>query len=342
MVTKRAKTVLFTTLTAVMTLPFVVADTSATQVTDVETPKSKLPSDVLLEKDDSWRQKYTNSDEFGKIDKLVRAYVNDTHPNNQWNEKTKKNEIRIYNFDAIAGKKEAGLHALLVNVAEQKTNRTYEPTDAERKFHEWASKRVHNPTKPDVDAKLIEQVIEAYNTNINHGHVPFDLLNEDSDFWGKVMTDTICSLYVECISDAVTDNANGPDCTIIPCADAYHQSAHHYLSISVEPYSCYEGTGCMYTGYTTGTGTLAVSLGGVKHTNTPKLEYTVNLASGTSVYVVATGTLTVGWTDDNIDPVAGVTFAYVSDSHYVNGVTCGSEHCGTYAFVAESNSYIIH
>lgn len=342
MIAKRTKTVLAVSLIAVMILPLVVADISATQTAEAEAPKNKLPSDALLEKDDSWRQKYANSDEFDKIDKLVRAYVSDTHPNNQWNEKTKKNEIRIYNFDAIAEEKEAGLHALLVNAAEQKTNRTYEPTDAERKFHEWASKRIHNPTKPDVDAKLIEQVIEAYNTNINHGHVPFELLNGDSDFWGRVMTDTICNLYAECISDAVTGNANGPDCAIMPCADAYHQSAHHYLSISVEPYSCYEGTGCMYTNYTTGTGTLEVSLGGEKHTNTPKLEYAVNLASGEGVYVVATGTLAVGWMDDDIDPVAGVASAYVSDSHYVEGVTCGSDHCGTYAFAAESNSYIMH
>ena len=196
---------------------------------------------------------------------------------------------------------------------------------------------------PKVSAKLVKQVIDAYNTNINHGHVPWQLISEDPELWGEIMTYKMCMDYAQCGSDATADNPDPPDCSIVQCADAYHQSVHHYLSISVEPYSCHEGTGCLYTDYDTGTGTLKVSLSGQKHTNTPKLEYTVNLASGTSsAYLVATGTLSVGRTDGDIDPVTGVGAAYVANSECVDGAACGSSHCGTYSFAAESNSYIMH
>lgn len=303
----------------------------------------EIPSDTLLKKDHTWEQKYTSSDEFYKIDRAIRAYVEDTHPMNPWNMETKKNAIKIYNFDAIVGEKEAGLNAFLVNVHEQKSNGVYKPTIAEQKFHEWASKKINDPVKPDVDDVLIEQVLSAYITNINHGHVPFDLLNDDYTFWGKIMTDVMCDLYVECNSDALSENTHELDCSLVQCAHAYHESAYHYLSISVEPYSCYEQTGCMYTDYTTGTGTLDVSVSGTKHANTPALDYTVNLASSNqNVYLVATGTLEVGWSSDPIAPVTGIGSAYTSGTQRVEGVTCGSDHCGTYGLTVESNSYIIH
>ena len=313
MIVKRIKIILFAFLTDVMARPFFMADISATQIVENGDSENELSYYVLLEKDDRGNQKYASSVEFDKIDKLICTYVNDTHSSNPRNEEIKKNEIKIYNFDAMVEKREVDLHTLLVNVAERKANETYESTDAKQKFHKCASKKIHNFIKLDVDGKLIKQVIKAYNTNINHVCVPFDLLNSDTEFCGKVMTDTTCNIYVECISDAAIDNIDDPGCTIIPYANAHCQSAHHYLSISVEPYSCYEETGCMYANFTTGTGTLKVSLRGDKHTSTPTLKHTANLVSGENVHVASTDMLTARWTGDDIEPISGIVSAHVND-----------------------------
>ena len=72
----------------------------------------------------------------------------------------------------------------------------------------------------DVDSELIEQVISAYNTNINLGHVPGELLEADMEFWGQVTHDSICEQYIECDSEKTSANLKGPDCFIVPCADA--------------------------------------------------------------------------------------------------------------------------
>lgn len=77
-------------------------------VTDAESADGGLPHDRLLEKDGNlWQKKYAGDEEFDRIDGALRAYVKDIHPENQWNSETKKNEIKIYNFDAIAEERDA-------------------------------------------------------------------------------------------------------------------------------------------------------------------------------------------------------------------------------------------
>lgn len=193
----------------------------------------------------------------------------------------------------------AGLNALLADAKAQQSNGTYDPTDAERRFHEWAFKIIINPVMPNADIKLIEQVIKAYNDNINLGHVPFELIATDTAFWGQVMHNAICENYIDCDSDTTSPNLTGPDCAIVSCADALHQSAWYVLEVSIDPYSCYEGTGCSFAEVVYGTGELEISISSAdagKHTKTPSLKYKVSMAtkSEETVYLVATGELQVG------------------------------------------------
>lgn len=336
------KTVLFAAI--VLSL---VTSVAGLGLVEAKTSDKTIPSDMLLEKDDSWIQKYSSAEEFYKVDGAIRAYVSDEHPDNKWNADTKANEIRIYNFDVLAGQKNSGLHALLADAQDQKTSGTYDPTDAERKFHEWASSRIDTPVKPNADPALVTEVIRAYNDNVNLGHVPFELIKQNNTFWAQVMHDSLCENYIECDPEATAPNDSGPDCSIVPCAEAYHQSPYHVLEVSVEPYSCYEGTGCFFSGIDAGTGTLGVSLSsadGEKHSNTSKLEYRISMAdySSEKAYLVATGDLRVGNPTESINPVAGFDLVVFEDTESVDDVTCGSDHCGTYGITAESNAYILH
>ena len=337
--TKNTKTVLVVAI--ILSLGIAVGGLNFVEVKALQ---DEIPSDQLLTKDDSWAQKYSDATEFEKVDNAIRAYVNDTHPDNKWNEVTKNNEIKIYNFDVMTETKNAGLHAILADAKNQKDNGTYNPTYAEYKFHEWASKKITTPIMPEASANIISQIIEAYNVNINHGHVPFELLGTDVDFWSQVMINKTCELYIECDPDEISNNIDGPDCSIVQCADAYHQSSSHILSITVDPYSCYEGTGCLYSDIESGTGTLQAHAGGQKHSNTPKLKYTVTLIANSQddVYLAATGTLGVGSATEAISPVGGMNSVYTYQQEYVNGAQCGSEHCGTYWLTVTSNSYIQH
>lgn len=74
------------------------------------------------------------------------------------------------------------LHSILIDVQNQKNNDAYNPTEAERKFHDWASEQVVTATQPNVNQGQTKKVIEAYNSNANYGNVPTELINSDVDF----------------------------------------------------------------------------------------------------------------------------------------------------------------
>ena len=110
---------------------------------------NNLSEDKLLDRNNKWKLKYTTTNEFEKSKIFITAYVYDQHPDNKWNIQTKKNQIIIYNFDTKVDKRNAGVNALLSFVENQKSNGVYNPTEAEKRFHDWAFTQIPYPVMPD-------------------------------------------------------------------------------------------------------------------------------------------------------------------------------------------------
>ncbi len=121
------------------------------------------------------------------------------------------------NGEAIAGQ----VVALMVH--KQKHDGTYDPTEAERRYHEFVTvyenNYINRPAIPDtaaeIDSALIEilghadhlhraeALYESFNHMANIGNVPSELFFSDEDFWGLQFVVSACKLdtpNVDCAS----------------------------------------------------------------------------------------------------------------------------------------------
>ena len=326
-ITKKTQTVLFAGLIAAMILPFSGMDFAEARIAD-----DKLPNNKLLERGEDWKNKYSTQTNFEKSEKAIRDYVSDTHPNNQWNKDTKKNQIVIYNFDTLADARNAGLNALLIDVQNQKNNDAYNPTEAERKFHEWADGQVDEVTQPNANNGQTKKVIEAYNSNANYGNVPTELINSDIEFWINLAADKTCDLSKDCD----TSGEQPSEECFLPCAYATWWSTYHLLSGWLDTYDCETGS-CYYSDSDSGTGSLSILMDpGNNHAEDDTIDYYVNdksFVSNYDVYHNFSGLATIGNADDSFY-ASGTNSITVSDSLTVG--SCGSQHCGTYSLSASA------
>lgn len=331
MTTKTIKTVLFASLIAAMILPF-----SVMELAEARIANEKLPNDKLLDRGEHWENKYSTLTEFENSEKAIRSYVSDQHKDNQWNKDTKQNQIVIYNFDTIADARNAGLNALLIDVQDQKDNGTYNPTEAERKFHDWAAGQIDGEAvQPYITKRQTQKVIKAYNSNANYGNVPTELINSDVDFWTNVAADKVCDLLPDCDTsgDLPFEECFGQ------CAYATWWSTYHVLSGWVDVYDCESGS-CLQSDSDDGIGELYFSIDA--DTNNHALDDTIDYfvkdksyVSGYDVFHYFSGTAQIGNASENFSK-NGTNEITVSDDLTVS--SCGSQHCGTYSLSAEAAS----
>ena len=308
-----------------------------TSSVDAKTTEEKLPDDKLLDRHEDWKLKFEDPKKYEKGDKAVRAYVNDNHPDNKWNKATKKNQIKIYNFDTRADQKDARLHALLFHVKYQKESGTYNPTAAEKRFHDWAAEQVGSLVMPtNVSSKMIQKIIKTYNENANYGHVPTKLFDSDVDFWLKVATYKICEIDNHCDPNGANFDPNAPDCTLVQCADAETLSVPHKLYVFVEPYECSGRSSCVFTNTTFGIGeieTTAADQDGLAHSVNRVIRYYTTDHSFVSAPVSHEATLTIhlGNGSTTIGPKTGTDYIIFYGKTGVSNAGCGSDHCGTFS-----------
>ncbi len=302
----------------------------------------KIPGDKLLNRHEDWKLKYDDSKKYEEEDKAIHAYVDDNHPDNEWNKITKKNQIKIYNFDTRADQKDAGLHALLFHVKYQKESDTYNPTVAERRFHDWATEEIKSPVMPtNVTSNMIQAIIKTYNENANYGHVPIKLFDSDVDFWIKVAADKMCELDNTCDLNGAIFDPDSPDCTFVQCADATTWSTHHRLYVFVEPYSCAGTSNCISVNRTSGSGELEISAldpTGNAHSTTRKIKYYAIDHSYVDTYRVSHElivTLNLGENSFTIGPRTGTDSVIIYGDKTFKPDTCNDNrvepNCGTYS-----------
>ena len=339
MITKNFKLMLLTSIaiTTVIGTAYV-GDTGLAEATNTE---ESLSDKNLSDRDDTWASKYGSEDEFRKAERAMHAYVDDTHPDNEWNVVTKENNIQIYNFDTIADSKDAGLNTLLLYVQHQLTEGTYAPTETEKRFHEWVAEQIPNPTVPEnVGPRHAQQVIEAYNENANYGSVPTELINSDVDFWMTVTSDKLCELDENC--DPETGEVI-PDCLVTQCADAATWSTYHRLTVKVDQYNCAQSSTCLFTQTESGRGLLqAYAGGGPAHAVHPTVKYYMHdrsYATGHSVSHEISGRVEVGVGSSQLGTYTGINSVTKAGFIYVTSATCGGgsggdSTCGTYSITA--------
>jgi hypothetical protein len=336
---KTIKTILFASLIAAMILPFSGVDFADAQETN------KIPDTKLLDRSSNWATQFNSLEEFEDQDSRFRSYVDSVHPDTPWNKITKKNQIIIYNFDSIAGEKNAGLNALLIDVQNQKNSGTYNPTEAERKFHEWASMIVSNPRLPDVNPKLIEQIVQTYNESANLGHVPLELKKSDGKFWSKVVTDKVCEYNTEC--DINGPQLTDPICEFVNCAYGDTMSIGHLLSVEIDVNSCWGGSSCTFQDdkWLIGAGSLHIGSGDV-HSSTKTVSYVINDVSYYTPYDEShtiSGTLERDGDTYNISSSTANNSVTKDSSYYFSGACGGGvpQNCGTYSLTAYAEDVII-
>ena len=321
-VTKNTKIVVFASLIATIVLSL-----SGMSFAEAKVLNS-LPDDRLLERDDGWKSKYATVDEFEKSKRSITTYVSDQHPDNKWNEQTKKNQIVIYNFDTKADARNAGLNALLAYVENQKSSGSYNPTGAEKRFHEWAFKQIPDPVMPDASLEHVKKVIKAYNSNANYGNVPTELIETDSEFWINMATLKSCDLENGCDMNELG----------IPFA-AYAASSSHVLSSYVDAYACETGS-CYYTDIDYGTGVLNTTQGGGgNHATVPLIYYYIyDVKRGTTQDTSheVSGTVQAGSSTEDIGPKTGTNSVLLKGFEWFGYDGCGSSHCGVFSLSAQA------
>ena len=340
MTSKTIKTILFASLIAAMILPF-----SGMDFAEAKEQPNKIPEDKLVDRPVNWKIGNMKTADIEDQDSKFRQYVKQDHPNNDWNKTTKKNQIIMYNFDSIAGELKSGLNALVIDVQNQKNNGVYNPTEPEKKFHDWAIQQVQNPTIPDMKPNLIRKVIQTYNESANYGHVPQELFTSDADYWSNVVADKLCEFNKECNTDGPQLGLD-PVCEIIQCAEAAEMSIGHLLTVNMEVTNCWGGPSCHFADdkWLIGSGSLSISSGDV-HSEVKRVYYYINDKSYYTPYDeshTVDGTVYLGYDSYSIPEKTANNSVTIDSSKLFSGSCNGNPpNCGTYSLTANADDVII-
>ncbi len=231
---------------------------------DARQSEDKIPDDELIQRDPAkWISQYENQQKFNASEKDIKTYIESAQNDNMWNQVMAKDHTLLHNLDTKVGKVGAGLQAMLIHVEHQRDLGVYEPTEAERRYHHWASELYPNPIMhAEIKGVWLEQVIKSHNNIANHGNVPSKLSSQDPEFWIETANESMCQ-YVDCTQGAPDSDpiTNFVQRYIIPNAYVYEVDTWHIMNGYIYTYSCEGQTGgCMFAlDPKSGVGTLSSS-----------------------------------------------------------------------------------
>ena len=302
---KTVKAVLFASLIVAVILPF-----STMGMANAKQSEDKIPDNKLIPRDPAtWISQYESQQKFNTSESDIKKYIESAQKDNMWNQVMAKEHIRLHNLDTKVGKVGAGLQAVSVYVGYQKNLGMYDPTEAERRYHQWASEIYPNPT---IHAKIndvwLEQVIESHNNIANHGNVSSDLSLQDPGFWIATANESMCQ-YVDCTQGAPDSDpiTNFVQRHIIPNVHAYKVDTWHIMNGYIYTYGCEGQTGgCMFAlDPQSGVGTLSSSKTTARSYDSDAIVYASNCSPYyTTEHNTLDGDLTSGvqewsWSDSN-------------------------------------------
>ncbi len=249
---KNAKTVLFASLIVAMILPFGMVDNSYADVEKSnkgELTRMAFEQTTTNEDDASAGNQeidiISSEDTVGPVGNI--GVVNDriwaTSPDdlinhqiflnftkselsdNQWNQDMLKENIRNYNLETAIGVNVDGYELSTLYSQLEKLDNTYNPTNAEKKLHEWGFFRYDIPQELDEvidriteivktqDRTLVDQLVISVNKMTNYGNVSVEVHQIDPEFWSLVENRVLCDLIPSC--DMVELNSIMDDSQVI-------------------------------------------------------------------------------------------------------------------------------
>ena len=302
---KTSKDILFASLIVAVVIPL-----STMGAVDAKQSEDKIPDDKLIPRDPAkWVSQYENKQKFDGYENAIKIYVESAQKDNKWNQVMAKEHIRLHNLDTKVGEIGAGLQAVLVDVEHQQNLGIYDPTEAERRYHQWAFELYPNPTMhPEIKNVWLEQIVKSHNSIANHGNVPSELSLRDPEFWIMTANESMCQ-YVDCTQDIPDSDpiTNFVQRYIIPNAHAYKVDTWHIMNGYIYTHSCEGQTGgCMFTLDTkSGVGTLSSSKTTTRSYNSDAIVYASNCSPYyTTAHNTLDGDLTSGvqewsWNDSS-------------------------------------------
>ena len=302
---KTTKTILFASLIVAVILPL-----STMGIVDAKQSEDKIPDDELIQRDFAeWISKYENHQAFNVSESAIKTYIESAQNDNKWNQVMAVEHIRLHNIDTKVGEIGAGLQAVLVDVERQKDRGAYNPTEAERRYHQWASELYPNPIMyPEIKDVWLTQIVESHNSIANHGNVPSELSLQDPEFWIATANESMCQ-YVDCTQDALDSDpiTNFVQKYIIPNAHAYEVDTWHIMNGYIYTHACEGQTGgCMFAlDPKSGVGTLSSSKTTARSYQSDAIVYASNCSPYyTTEHNTLDGDLTSGvqawsWSDSN-------------------------------------------
>ncbi len=203
---KNAKTMLFATLIAAMSLPFAAMPVSSAEST---TPNT----DVLIEREWATSEKERNAHD------AFIAYVKHDMPDNGWNKDILKQNIKLYNLETEIGRDVDGYELVALVAQKNKIFGSYFPTHAEKKLHDWALSQYKIPTTLEGIQERFREIVgngnedrslaivNILNHMANHGNVGGVVHASDPKFWSNVGVTSLCN-YITVCGDMISDEVN--------------------------------------------------------------------------------------------------------------------------------------
>ena len=316
-INKTTKTILFASLIAAMILPF-----SAMDFAEAAKPLDSISDTKLLDRDfDSWKNQYKDAGDFEAKTKSIKLYTSMSDKATGWNKVMIKDQIRLSNFDTKMGKVGASMQTMLANVEQQKQNDKYRPTEAEKKYHEWAATKYTNPTISDASPGLVKKIVDTHNNLANHGNVPIELHLQDESFWIDVNHKSSCN-YMSCEESQKTDVVNAVVNHVLP--EAFAANPYHTMNGYIYAWSCEGETGgCSWNVSDFGTGALSDSVSNAAQNEhgigKNAYIYGSDCSSSSSYTHEIDGELVIGFNSwDDSDTWTGTCAAYGSTHQVAN------------------------
>ena len=232
--TKTIRTAAFTSLIALMALPFLTPSTVLSDdddgMDDITKNKQKIEafkeqairekeiptSEILDRLGEEWIEKYDGLEHFETSERAVKGFINRNLEDGPWNSENALNHLRIQNFETMTKSVGSGHEVALLVAQFQKLQDGYIASEPVKKYHDWLAVKYMVPdTTEGVIERLIEilgdekfvelatKQAESFNDLADNGSVPNELIQTDVAYWIFVANAANCELDPACDTDAL-------------------------------------------------------------------------------------------------------------------------------------------
>ncbi len=273
MTLRNAKTILFAGIIGMMILPFSTIDFADAQnvpgeedFTDEIGPVGKV--------NEIHPRSWANTTEMIENHENYVRFMTHEMQDNFFNNEQKEASIIAYNIETEIGKDVNAYELVSLNAKLQIINDTYNPTESERKLHEWIFVLYDLPEKKseikqrivfitnNADSKTVNELISAINRLINIGAVTYEISDMDPDYWFGLGAKATCEHDPNCDMSILQGFNEWEEPQLVPVTNY----GFHWGYISVDYRSCQgDMDQCRKSHHQSGTGIISENFNSPEH-----------------------------------------------------------------------------